>query len=51
MKFVSGVVKTIVTFAVVSAGMVLGTKAAETVYENGLGDKIKEASRKLFHHK
>ena len=51
MKFVSGVVATIVTYTVIGAGLVLGTKIAQTMYENGLEDKVKNASNKLFHRK
>ena len=51
MKLVSGVIATVVTYTVIGAGLVLGTKVAQTVYENGLGDKVTEASKKLFQRK
>ena len=51
MKFVSNVIATTVTYAVIGVGLVLGTKAAQTMYENGLGDKVTEVSKKLFQRK
>lgn len=48
MKFVGRVIATTVTYAVIGVGLVLGTKAAETMYENGLGDKVTKVSKKLF---
>lgn len=51
MKIVSNVIATMFVYTVVGAGLVLGTKAAQTVYENGLGDKVAEASKKLFQRK
>lgn len=51
MKLVSSIIATTVTYAVIGAGLVLGTKAAQTVYENGLGDKITDVSKKLFQRK
>jgi hypothetical protein len=51
MKLVSGIITATATYMVVGAGLVLGIKAAQTVYENGLGDKIAEGSKKLFNRK
>ncbi len=51
MKFVGRVIATYVTYMIVGTGLVLGAKAAETIYENGLGDKVTKASKKLFQGK
>lgn len=51
MKFVSGIIATTIVYTVVGASLTIGVKAAKTVYENGLGDKVAETSKKLFHRK
>lgn len=51
MKLVKGIIATTVTYTVIGAGLVLGTKVAQTVFENGLGDKVTEVGKKLFQRK
>lgn len=51
MKFVSRTIAVYVTYMIIGTGIVLGAKAANTIYENGLGDKITKASKKLFQGK
>ena len=51
MKFVKNVITMTVTYAVIGAGLVLGTKVAQTAFDNGLGDKVTEVSKKLFQRK
>lgn len=51
MKFVSRTITVYVTYMIVGTSIVLGAKAANTIYENGLGDKVTKASKKLFQGK
>lgn len=51
MKIVSKTIATGLTYAAIGAGWVLGTKAVEIAYENGLKEKIANASKKLFRKK
>lgn len=51
MKVVSRAIAVYVTYMIVGTGIVLGAKAANTIYENGLGDKVTKASKKLFQGK
>lgn len=51
MNFVKNTIAIVFTYTIIGAGLVLGTKAAQTVYENGLGDKIANGSKKLFQRK
>ena len=51
MKLVTNVIATYVTYMVIGAGLMLGLKTGQTVYENGLGDKVKNVSKKLLQGK
>ena len=51
MKFVKGIAATTIVYTVIGASVVLGTKIAQNLYENGLGDKVTKLSKKLFPEK
>lgn len=51
MKVVSNIIATAIVYTVVGTSLALGAKIAETVYENGLGEKVTKASKKLFQSK
>ena len=48
MKVVGNIIKTVVAYTVIGAGLTIGVKAGEIVMENGLSEKITAASKKLF---
>lgn len=48
MKFVTNIIKLGAIYTVVIASAVIGYNAGETIWENGLGDKVKNGSKKLF---
>ena len=51
MKVLGKAIAVYVTYMIIGTGIVLGAKTAETIYENGLGDKVTKASKKLFQGK
>ena len=51
MKVLGKAIAVYVNYMIIGTGIALGAKTAETTYENGLGDKIIKASKKLFQSK
>lgn len=48
MKFIKNVVGTVIVYAAVGIGAVIGYNAGAKVWESGLGDKVGKMSKKLF---
>ena len=48
MKVVGNFIGTIIAFAATAAGITIGVKVTENLWENGLGDKVTATSKKLF---
>ena len=48
---VKGIVNAGIVYAVVGAAIVIGYNTATTVWENGLGDKVANVSKKLLSKK
>ena len=51
MNTFKGIVSTAVTFLVAGAALMIGYNAGETIWENGLDDKVAEKARKVFSKK
>ena len=51
MNTFKGIVSTAVRLLVTGAAIVIGYNAGSTIWENGLGDKVAEKSRKVFSKK